>query len=104
MVGRHHDPQCLLKGLRGIGEDFGHPRQGLLFLGVEHMKDDADEQRMAGFFPMGATLERAPRINQNVGDVLDVANFGGALAHLKKWIVPSTSHIGWIEQEAMRET
>jgi hypothetical protein len=68
------------------------------------MKDHADEQRMAGVLPMGAALERALRIDQNVCDVLDVAHFGGAPAHLKKWIVPGASRIGWIEQEAMRET
>ena len=78
MVGRHHDPQRLLERLGGIGEDFGDAGESLVLLGVENVKDHADEQRMAGLFPMGATFKRAFRIDQNVSDVLNVADFGSA--------------------------
>ena len=41
MVGRHHDAQRLLKRLRRIGEQLGHPRERLPLLGIEDMQDDA---------------------------------------------------------------
>jgi hypothetical protein len=101
MVGRHHDPERLLERLRGIGQNFGDAGESFVLLGVKHVKDHADEQRVAGFFPMCTTFKRAFRINQNVSDVLDVANFRGPLANLEKWIVPGAPPVGRVKQQAV---
>jgi hypothetical protein len=50
-----------------------------------------------------ATLERALRINQYVGDVLDVAYLVGPAANLKQRIVARRAGIGRIEEQAVRE-
>jgi hypothetical protein len=39
------------------------------------MQDGADKERVAGLLPMIPPLQRAFRIDQDVGDVLDVADF-----------------------------
>ncbi len=54
--------------LLGIGQEGRYPREGLFFLGIKHVEDRADEQRMRGLFPMRAALERAFGINENIGD------------------------------------
>ena len=77
----------VLEGPARIGEEAGDARERLLFLGVENVKDDADQERVAGLFPVIAPLERAFRIDQDVGDVLDVADFVEALADFKQRIV-----------------
>src|SRR3546814_4295013 len=46
----------------------------LLFLRIEHMQDGADQQRVAGLLPMAPAFERAFVVDQDVGDVLDVAD------------------------------
>ena len=51
------------------------------------MQDGADQQRVAGLLPMVAALKRAFRIDQHVGDVLDVADFPLAAANLKQRVV-----------------
>jgi len=93
----------LLERLRGIGEDLGDASESFGLLGVKDVKDHANEQRVAGFFPMGAAFKRALGVDQNVGDILDVPHFRGTLAHLKKWIVPGAPPVGRVEQQAMRE-
>src|SRR3546814_2014097 len=46
MVGRHHPAQGVRKASLWIGQKGGNARQCLFFLGIEHMKDRADQQRM----------------------------------------------------------
>ncbi len=46
---------------------------------------------------MVAPFKCAFRIDQDVGNVLDVANFGNALADFEKRVVASAPGIGWIE-------
>ena len=76
----------------------------LLLLSVEDMKDHTNKERVAGFLPMGTAFQCAFRINQNIGDILNVADFRGAFAHFQKWVVASASRIGRVEQKAVRES
>src|SRR3546814_2811787 len=47
------------------------------------MEDDADQQRMAGFLPVIAPLQGAFGIDQDIGDILHIADFMAAFAHFK---------------------
>ena len=87
MVGRHHLAQRVLERALRIGEEGGDPRQRLFLFGIEDMQDGADQQRVAGLFPMVAPLQRAFGVDQNVGDVLHVADFVRALADFEQRIV-----------------
>src|SRR6266849_699721 len=67
------------------------------------MQDRADEKAMAGLLPMVAAVERSFRIDQDVGDVLDVAHFLVAAPHLQQRIVRGREAIGRIEFEDAAE-
>ena len=95
----HHRLQRRLDRTLGIGEEGGDAGEGLVRLGVEDMQDGADQQRVAGLLPMVAALQGAFRIDQYVGDVLDVADFPFAAANLKQRVVGGGGGIGWIEQQ-----
>ena len=58
---------------------------------------------MAGLLPMVAAVERSFRIDQDVGDVLDVAHFLVAAPHLQEWIVSRGRRVGRIEFEYAAE-
>lgn len=73
----------------------------LVFTGVQHVKDRADQQRMRGLLPVVASLQRALGINKDVGDVLDIADLVFAPPYLEKRVVGCRPHIGRIELEAM---
>lgn len=77
MFRRHHRAKRRLDGAFGIGEEIGDARERLVKLSVEDMQDRADEKRVAGLFPMIAPLQRALGIDENAGDILHVAHFGG---------------------------
>ena len=83
----HHRLQRRLDRALGIGEEGGDAGQGLIRLGVEDMQDGADQQRVAGLLPMVAALQRAFGIDQHVGDVLHIADFPFAAAHLEQRII-----------------
>ena len=84
---RHHRAQRRLDRALGIGEEVGDAGERLVRLGVEHMQDGADQQRVAGLLPVVPPFERAFRVDQDVGDVLDVAHLPFAAAHLQQRIV-----------------
>jgi hypothetical protein len=44
-----------------------------------------------------AALDRSFRIDQDIGDVLDVADLADALAHFEQWVVARGPCIGRIE-------
>jgi len=48
------------------------------------MKNDADQQRVTGLLPMAAPFQRAFGIDQDVGDVLNVANLIRPFAHFEQ--------------------
>jgi hypothetical protein len=103
MIGGHHAPERPGERALRIEREGGDPRQRLLLLGIEDVKDDADEQRMAGLLPMIAPLQRAFWIDEDVGDVLNVAHLVLAAAGLQERIVPGGARIGRIKQQVMRE-
>ena len=57
----------------------------------------------ARLLPMIAPLQRSFRVDQDVGDVLHVADFGRSFAHFKQRVVAGGVWIGRIEQQAMGE-
>lgn len=99
----HHRPQGLLERMRRIGEEVGDAAQRLVLFHIEDMQDCADQQRMGGFLPVIAALQRALRIDQDVSDVLDVADLMDAAANFQQRVVGRTLRIGRIEQQAMGE-
>jgi len=70
-----------------IGQESCDPRQRLVRLGIEDMQDRADQERVAGFLPVIAPVERAFRIYQDVGDILDVADLVGTAPNFQQRIV-----------------
>jgi hypothetical protein len=71
---RHHRPERGLDRPFRIGEKACHTRKRLVRFGIEDVENGADQQGMAGFLPMVPTFKRSFRIDQNIGDVLDVAH------------------------------
>src|SRR3546814_7439142 len=78
-------------------------RERLFFLRVEDVKDSADQERVGGFFPMVPPFERTFGIDQNIGDILDIAHLMRAAAYLQQRVVSSGSNVGRIEQQRVRE-
>ena len=103
MVGLHHFAQRVLEGALRIGKKRRDTGECLYFLGVKDVEDHANEERMAGLFPMIRLSERAFRIDQNVGNILDVADFVRPFAHFQERVVTCRPRVGRIEQQAMRE-
>src|SRR3546814_19173853 len=77
--------------------------RSLFFLRVEDVKDSADQERVGGFFPMVPPFERTFGIDQNIGDILDIAHLMRAAAYLQQRVVSSGSNVGRIEQQRVRE-
>ena len=71
----------------GIGEEVGDAGQRLVLLGIEDMQDRADQERMAGLFPMVAPFQGAFGIDQDVGNVLDVAHLAFAAPHFEQRVI-----------------
>ena len=87
-------------GRAGSERKLATPAQRLVGLGIEHVQDRADEQRVTGLLPVVASLERAFRIDQDVGDVLHVADLVRPAANLEQRIVGGDARIGRVEQQA----
>ena len=101
---RHHGAQRRFDRALRIGQEVGDAGERLVRLGIEDMQDRADEQAVAGLLPMIAALERSFRIDQDVGDVLDVAHFLVAAAHLQQRIVGGRQRVGRIEHQDAAES
>ena len=97
VIGRHHPAQRVGEGALRIGEEGGDAGERLLFLRIQDMQDRSDQQRMAGLLPMASAFERAFGIDQDVGDVLDVADLVRSLPHLEEWVVAGRARIGRVE-------
>ena len=88
VVGRQHDPQRAFDGPARIGQERRDAMQRLVFFGVEHMQNSACQQGMGRFLPVVAPLAGAVGIDQDIGDVLDIAHLGRTLAHFEQRIEP----------------
>jgi hypothetical protein len=100
---RHHRAQRRLDRSSRVGEEARDTRQGLVRLGVEHVEDRTDEEGVAGLFPMIAFLQGTFRVDQDVGDVLNIANFPLTATDLEQRIVGGALGIGRIEQQDTAE-
>ncbi len=99
-VGRgHHRAQGGLDRAARIAEEIGDAGQGLVGLGVEDVEDGADQEGVAGLFPVVPFLQRSFWVDQDVRDVLDVAHLPLALSHLQQRVVGRGLRIGRIEQQ-----
>ena len=101
---RHHGlaGSCSI-GRFGVGQEVGDAGERLVGFGVEHMEDRADQERVAGLLPVIAPFQRALGIDQDIGDVLDVAHFGVAAPDFEQRIVGGGCRIGRIEQQHAAE-
>ena len=95
----HHRAQGGFHRAARIGQEVGDAGQRLVLLGVEDVQDRADKQAVAGLFPVVALVERSFRVDQNIRDVLNVADFPFALADFEQGIVGRRSGISRIEQQ-----
>ena len=82
-----------------VGQEGRDAGQRLVRLGVKDVEDRSDEQGVAGLFPVVALFETAFRIDQDVGDVLNIAHFPFAAAHLEQRIIGSRFYIGRVKQQ-----
>ena len=103
MIGGHHAFERGNKRALRIGEERRDPGERFFLLGVENMEDGSDEEAVAGLLPMVAAFERAFGIDENVGDVLDIADFVGAATDLEQRVVMRGARIGRVEQQRMAE-
>ena len=101
--GAQHHLQRGLDRARRIGEEVGDPGQGLVGLSVKDVEDRADQERVAGLLPVAAPLQRAFRVDQDVGDILHVADLGLATAHLQQRVVGGGLRVGGVEQQHLPE-
>jgi hypothetical protein len=92
-------PKCgvVLDRTPRIGQEGGNASQRLVGLGIEDMEDGADQQGMAGLLPVVPAFQRSFGIDEDVGDVLDVAHLPLALSHFEEWIVRCRRPVGRIE-------
>ena len=63
------------------------------------MQDRADQQRMAGFFPVVALVETTLGVDQDIRDVLHITDFPFALPHLQQRVVSCGMDVGRIEEQ-----
>ena len=83
MIGGHHPSERRHEAALWVGEEGCYARERFLLFGVEDMENRADKERMTGLFPMVAPFERAFGIDEDIGDVLDVADLMRAAPHLE---------------------
>jgi hypothetical protein len=104
MQGRHHGTERRFDGSLRIRQEIGEPGERLVGLRVQNMENGANQQSVTGLFPMIAPFKRAFGIDQDIGDVLDIAHFTVAAAHLDQRVVSRRCRIGRIEQQHAAET
>src|SRR3546814_11679100 len=65
--------------------------------------DGADEKRMTGLFPVRPSFERPFGVDENVRDILNVANLVHAPPDLQQRVIFGGSGVGRIEQQDVAE-
>ena len=101
MVGAHHDRECGAEGAVGIRQEARDPGECLLALGIEDMQDGADEQRVRGLLPMAPALQHAFRIDEDIGNVLDIAHFAVAAPDFHERIEMRRAFVGRIKPDTV---
>ncbi len=99
----HHGGERRFDRPFGIRQEGCDPGQCLFLFRIEDMEDRADEQGVAGFLPMVPFVERALGIDEDIGNVLDVADLPFAAAHFKQGIIGRGFWVGWIEEQDASE-
>ena len=95
----HHGGECRLDRPLGVGQEGGDAGERLVLLGIEDVQDRADQKRVAGLLPVVPLFEAAFGIDQDIGDVLDVADLPLAAPNLQQRIVGGRLRVGRIEQQ-----
>ena len=96
---RHHGAQRRLDRAARVGEKICDAGERLVRLGVKHMQDRADEERVARLLPVVPPFQRALGIDQDVSDVLNISDFPFALANFQERIVGGARRVGRVEQQ-----
>ena len=65
------------------------------------MQDGAYQQRVAGFLPVIASLQRTFGIDEDIGNVLHVAHFMGTTSDFQQRVVTGRVGIRGIEKKAV---
>ena len=99
MGGLHHRREGRLDRALRIGEKGGDAGQCLVGLCVQDMQDRADQKRVRCLLPVVSLFERAFRVDENVGDVLHVADFPFAAAHFEQRVVGRRLRVRRIEEQ-----
>ena len=82
-----------------FGQEGGDAGERLVGLGIEDVQDSADEKRVTGLLPVVPLFERPFGIDQDVGDVLNVANLPFSAADLEQRIVGGRLRVGRVEEQ-----
>ena len=90
-------------GISGLERNAGDAGQRLVLLGVEDVEDGADEERARGRLPVVALLALALGVDEDVGDVLHVADLAVAAADLEQRVEAHRVARGRLEPPAPRE-
>ncbi len=83
----HHGRERGLDWPLRIGQERRYAGERLVLLGIEDVKDGADQKRVAGFLPVVPLFEAAFGIDEDVGDVLNVAHLPLATPHFEQRII-----------------
>src|SRR5712671_901981 len=99
MRSRQHRIQRRLDRTRRIGQEVRNAGERLVGFRVQDMQNRANKQGVTGLLPMIAALERAFGIDEDVGDILSVADLTVTFADLEERIIGCARLIGRVEQE-----
>ena len=81
----------------------GDTRKRLVLLCIQHMENRTDQECVAGFGPMIATIIRTLWVNQDVRDVLHITNLMRTQPNFQQRIVPGGAGTRGIEIDGSAE-
>src|ERR1700676_3327915 len=94
---RHHSPKRHFDRASRVRKEVGYASESLVGFGIKDVKDRADQERVARLLPMVPALERSLRIDENIGNVLNVPHLTVAAPNLQQRIVGRTQWISRVE-------
>ena len=98
MAGGFHAVQCCFDPARRVRQKCSNACECLVFFCVKDMQDSADKKCVARLFPVVTPFKAAFGIDQDVCDILHIADFAFATPDLQKRIECGRSGIGRVEQ------